>query len=81
MLITNVSISQDKDTSRIAALNLSLEEIIITQSETLSLTEGDVIPSISKSITSTIDKGRQEVKAVTEKSKSIIKSVSSWLGG
>jgi len=60
MLMTSLKTSQDKDTSQIVFLDMVFEEIIITISENISLTENDVTNSIKKNITPTSDRGRQE---------------------
>lgn len=60
MLMTSLKVNQDKDTSKIVFLDMVFEEIITTSSATVSLTEADVSSEVSKSITPTSDRGRQE---------------------
>lgn len=82
MMITGLSTSQDKDTSQIAILNITLEEVIITESATLALTESDLFPSVQKSASSIVDRGKQEVKQVAESaSSSLLNTIGGWLGG
>jgi len=79
MVITGVSTSQDKDSSRALFINLTLEEVILTESETLNLTESDVFGDVSKTATSVVDKGKQQVNAVSETvNSSILNTISGW---
>lgn len=82
MLITGLSTSQDKDTSQIAIMDITLEEVIITESSSVQLTEGDLFPSVSKSASSVIDRGKQEVQNVVGSSNSsLLNTIGGWLGG
>lgn len=66
MLMTSLKTVQDKDSSRIVLLNMVFEEIITTESATINLTEADVSAEIGKSITPTVERGRQEALEVKE---------------
>lgn len=81
MIITDISITQDKDSSRIARMNISIEEVIITESEVLQL-EADQLEGTTQQQASSADKkGRQEPITPEEGvNRSVLKSVSNWLG-
>lgn len=82
MMITTLSTSQDKDTSQILIINISLEEVILTESATLGLSESDLFGSVAKSGSSIVDKGKQAVTQVAgSTSSSLLNTVSGWLGG
>ena len=82
MMITSLSTSQDKDTSQIVILDITLEEIIITESSTTDIGESDLFPSVNKTGSTTVDRGRQEVKKLSDStSSSILNTIGDWLGG
>lgn len=82
MLITSLSTSQDKDTSQIAILDIILEEVIITESTSLSLSESDLFSSVSKSASGVVDKGKQEAQQASNSvNSSVLNTISGWLGG
>lgn len=82
MLITNISVPQDKDTSRAAFLTIDLEEVFITSSQELGLTVDDLASDVSKTATATVEKGRKQLGEATQSvGSSILKTVSDWLGG
>lgn len=82
MMLTGLSTSQDKDTSQIVILNITLEEVIITESTTTDLTEADLSSSVKKSASTAVDKGKQEIKQVSESvNSSVLNTVGGWLGG
>lgn len=82
MVVSDISVPQDKDTSRMALMTITFEEIITTESATIDLLESDVADSVRKSITATVNKGRQQAQDVSSTaSSSVLKTVSGWLGG
>lgn len=79
MIITSLNTSQDKDSSRALYINLTLEEVILTESETISLGEDDVFSDVSKTASSVVEKGKQEVNSVTETvNSSILNTIIGW---
>lgn len=82
MIITNLSLVQDKDSSRIVLMNISLKEIIIVESETIEiganqLEEGTTTIQSS----STSQRGRQEPIVPTPSVEtSYLESIVSWGG-
>jgi len=81
MLITNISVSQDKDTSRIVMMNISLKEMIIVETETVKLDQDQLKGNTTKQQASSAEKsGRKE--AVTPGAgvkKSWLKSIGEFL--
>lgn len=82
MLITNIKVKQDKDTSRSVMLVISMEEIIIVSSQLIQLEESQLGDDKTKSQgTSPENKGKVSPttpKAATQKS--VLKSVIDWVG-
>ena len=83
MVITSLSVTQDKNTSRIVLMNISLEEILITESQIVKLDPEQLQEgSTREQATSAEKKGRQEPVAPSETTnKSVLKSITSWVGG
>ena len=83
MVITNMSTTQDKDSSRIVLMTLNLEEVLITESQIVKLDAEQLQEgSASEQGTSAENKGRQEAVTPSETTnKSVLKSVVDWVGG
>lgn len=82
MLLTRLTTSQDKDSSRIVFLDMTFEEILLTESTVIDLTEADVDASISKNITSTSDRGRQNaIDNSAQTNTTLLLDLANWLGG
>jgi len=83
MVITSLSVTQDKNTSRIVLMNISLEEVLITESQIVKLTPEQLQEgSAREQATSAEKKGRQEPVTPSETTnKSVLKSITSWVGG
>lgn len=83
MLITNISTSQDKDTGKIVNLIISLEEVLITESEVVEISEDQLEPGTTAEQAESADKaGRKEVKEPSSsENKSIINKVRDWVSG
>lgn len=83
MIITGISCSQDKNTSRIAQMVISMEEIIITESEIVQLTADQLAEGSPAEQASPPDnKGKQApVTPSAPVNKSVLKSVVDWVGG
>jgi len=81
MLIRAISTSRDKNTSRVVGFNMSLEEVIITESNIIKLTASQLAAgSPREQATSAEEKGRQELIVPGESTtKSALKSISGWL--
>ena len=62
MLIENISVSQDKDTSRTLMFVAKLVEVQIVSTETISFPQESLSGSAKQQASSTIDKGRQAVE-------------------
>jgi len=82
MLITGIATTQDKDSSRIASMNISLEEVLITESEVVQLTPAQLEAGSPREQGSSAEKkGRQEAVVPSETTKtSVLKSVIDWVG-
>jgi hypothetical protein len=82
MLITSLRTVQDKDSSRIVRMLLGLEEVIITESETIQLQPDQLPEGTTRQQASPQSKrGRQEPSTPTEDvNRSVLKSVTDWLG-
>ena len=83
MLITNISTTQDKDSSRIVTMNIALEELFITESKIIQL-EPDQLEegSVREQGLSADKKGRQEpITPDSTTETSVLKSVIDWVSG
>lgn len=82
MIILGISVTQDKDTSRIVNMNISLEEILITESEVVELSPEQLQEGSAKEQgSSPSKKGRQEPVTPKDTTKtSVLKSLSKWVG-
>ena len=82
MVITGLTTSQDKNTSRIVAMNISLEEVLITESQIVKLDPEQLQDGSAKEQGSSPEKkGRQEpVTPNDTTNKSVLKSVLNWVG-
>lgn len=83
MLITSIDVTQDKDSSRVVLMNISLEEVLITNSELVEFDPDDLLEGQVREQTSSAQKrGRQEAKAANDAvSKSALKSIVGWILG
>lgn len=83
MVITDLSTTQDKDSSRIVLMTLNLEEVLITESQIVKLDSEQLEEgSAREQGTSAEKKGRQEPVTPSETTdKSVLKSVIDWVGG
>jgi len=82
MIITNIDITQDKDSSRVANMVISLEEALITQSQIVQLTPEQLgLGSPTEQGSSPEQLGRQEPVTPTDTiQKSVLKTVLDWVG-
>lgn len=81
MIITSVNTSQDKDTSRVVLMNITATEVIITNSETIKLSEDSLSGSAKKQASSPSIKGKVEpINPSQSTNRSVLKSISSWVG-
>tara|TARA_R110000822_G_scaffold84867_3_gene199027 strand:- start:9317 stop:9922 length:606 start_codon:yes stop_codon:yes gene_type:complete len=82
MLITGISTVQDKDTSQILSIVITIEEIIITDSKTTQLDSSQLKSgSPTEQGTSAENKGRVATKTPdSTTSKSFFKAVTDWIG-
>lgn len=83
MVITSLSVTQDKNSSRIVLMNIDLEEVLITESQIIKLTSEQLQEgSVREQATSADKKGRQEpVTPNKATNRSVLKSIVSWIGG
>lgn len=83
MIITNLAVTQDKDSSRIVLMNLTLEELLIVESQIVQLSSDQLESgSAREQGTSAEKKGRQEpVNPEESKEKSVLKSIDDWIFG
>lgn len=82
MLITNISTSQDKDTGQILNMSITIEEILITESETIEISSSQLEPGVTTQQAQSAEKpGRKEAKeSTTDDNKSFINTVKDWVG-
>jgi hypothetical protein len=82
MVITKVTTIQDKDTSRIVRMSIDLQQVIITQSEIVQLTEDQLRAGSAREQASPAEKsGRKEaVEPSAAINKSILKTLIDWVG-
>ncbi len=81
MIITNISTIQDKDTSKVVELNISLEEALIVKTKVTQLEPTNLEEGPPKEQGSPPDeRGRQDpVEPSTTNEKTILKTVKDWL--
>ena len=82
MIITNVSVQQDKNTSRIVRMSIDLQQVIITESEVVQLTEEQLQAGSATEQASPAEKsGRKEaVEPPASTDKSVLKTLIDWVG-
>ena len=82
MLITNVATTQDKNSSRVATMSITFDEIIVAESELVVIEEEQVTGSATKKqATSPVQKGKVEPATPTESTNtSVLKTVADWIG-
>ena len=83
MIITNVGVQQDKNTSRIVRMSIDLQQVIITESEIVQLSEEQLQQGSAQEQRSPADKkGRKEtVDPSNATETSVLKSVIDWVFG
>lgn len=83
MIITGLSTTQDKNSSRIVLMTLNLEEALITESQIVKLTPKQLKQGSAREQGSSAEsKGRQEtVTPNSTVNRSVLKSVTKWIGG
>jgi len=83
MVITKVTTIQDKDTSRIVRMSIDLQQVIITQSEIVQLSEDQLRAGSAKEQGSPAEKsGRKEaVEPPEATNKSALKAAIDWVVG
>ena len=83
MLITNIDVLQDKDTSRAVRLGISAEEIILSESEVVILTPEQLeAGSVTQQASTAQKRGRQAAKQPSDSSnKTLSKTVLDWVRG
>lgn len=82
MVIVSVKTQQDKDTSRIVRLSIDLQEVLITRSEVVQLSEDQLQEGSAREQGSPADKkGRKEATTPDDATNSsVLKSVIDWVG-
>jgi hypothetical protein len=83
MIITNVSVQQDKDTSRIVRMSIDLQQVIITESEVVQLTEEQLQAGSATEQASPAEKsGRKEAaEPSAATNRSFAKILYDWVAG
>lgn len=83
MMITSIDTNQDKDSSRIVDMFISLKEVLIVESEIVQLSPEQLLDGSPTEQGSVGEKrGRQEQVTPTEATnKSVLKTVIDWVGG
>ena len=82
MMITNIKVQQDKTNSRIVSMNIDLQEVLITKSEIVQLSEEQLQQGSAKEQGSPAEKtGRKEAVDPSDATNtSVLKSVIDWVG-
>lgn len=82
MVITKLTVGQDKNSSKIVLMNMTLKEAIITESELIDLTADQLeAGTTTKQASPANNRGRQETTTPdTVKETSILKTVLDWVG-
>lgn len=81
MIITSLSVTQDKDTSRVVLMNISLEEVLISESQILRLSADQLEGLTREQATPAEKRGRQEATTPNETTnRSVLKTVLDWVG-
>lgn len=82
MIITNISVTQDKDNSRIVRLNIECREVIISDTEVIQLSPEQLeAGQVRNQGASAVEKGRQEANEASESTnRSVLKAISDWIG-
>lgn len=84
MIITSLTTGQDKNTSNVALMNITLEEALITESRIVRFDPDRLkLGSAREQASSANNKGRQEAIEVASEeadNKSVLKSVLDWIG-
>lgn len=79
MIITNVSVTQDKDTSRIVLMNISAQEVRIVKTKVVKLEASDLSGSAKIQASSAEVKGKVETVIPDDTTnRSVLKSISGW---
>jgi hypothetical protein len=83
MIITNVGVQQDKNTSRIVRMSIDLQQVIITESEIVQLSEEQLQQGSAQEQGSPADKkGRKEtVDPSNATETSVLKPIIDWVFG
>lgn len=80
MIITSLSVIQDKDSSNVTLMDITLEEVFITESKSVKLDQSQLSGSAKSQASSAENKGRQEAKTPDETTnKSVLKSINDWV--
>lgn len=81
MLITNLRVTQDKDSSRIVRMNIDLEEALITESQIVRLDPSQLQEGTTREQASSAEKkGRVQTVTPSETTnRSVLKSVIDWV--
>jgi len=83
MLITAISVDQDKDSSRAAFMRIFLKEVRLVQSQVIQIEADDLQEGSPREQASAIDsEGRQEaVEPAPTVQTSVLKTISDWVSG
>ena len=88
MIITSIKVVQDKNTSRVVSMNIDLQEVLITQTELVQLSEKQLKEGSPRDQASSPAKeGRKSTQEISEEgptkttNKSVLKSVIGWVSG
>lgn len=80
MIVTKVTTEQNKNSSHIVDMRISIQEIFITESEFVEIEKGQVSEDVANSATSTNDRGRvDQVEPEETKQSSWLVSISDWV--
>lgn len=82
MVITGISTTQDKNSSRAVFLNISMEQIVITESQVVSVSEENLAPGATqKQASPAVEQGRQEpVTPNEDTNSSVLNSLIGFFG-
>lgn len=82
MIITGLDVEQDKDTSRAAIIRFECQEVILTESETVSLEPGSLEGDTEKQAQPSANRGRQEpVTPTVSRERTYLKALGDFFTG
>ena len=81
MIITNINSSQDKDTSKIAIMDITLQNVVVVESQVVILKSDNLDEEVKEKAEEEVSEGRKEASQVTgSENTSVLKSITNFVG-